>query len=55
MELSEEDKNLRLLLRDYIVHEIEELSKEILQQVESLTVAPGNRETKQECWPILKF
>ena len=44
IELSEDDKNLRWLLRDYIAHEIEELTKEILQQVESLTAAPGNRE-----------
>jgi chemotaxis protein histidine kinase CheA/ActR/RegA family two-component response regulator len=46
IELSEEDKNLRYLLRDYIVHEIEEISKEILNQIKTLPSAPGNQETE---------
>lgn len=46
MELSEEEKNLRWLLKDYIVHEIEEISKEILSQVKTVTTGPVTPETE---------
>lgn len=46
MELSEEEKNLRWLLKDYIVHEIEEISKEILSQVKTVTTTPASQETE---------
>lgn len=45
-EISEEDKNLRWLLRDYLIHEIEELSKEVTEKVEKLVVTPGDEDAE---------
>jgi HPt (histidine-containing phosphotransfer) domain-containing protein len=46
MELTEEDKNLRWLLRDYITHEIEELTKEISAQFQKLMAKSPNEEAQ---------
>jgi len=45
-ELTDEDINLRWLLRDYITHEIEELTKEISTQFQHLKASPSNEEAQ---------
>lgn len=45
-ELTEEDKNLRWLLRDYITHEIEELTREISAQFQKLQAKSPNEDAQ---------
>ncbi len=45
--LSEEDIQLRLLLRDYITHEINELTKELGQNLNALQSKPGDKENRK--------
>ncbi len=53
--LSEEEKQLRLLLRDYILHEIEGLIRELLQNVSDFNREPGNPEKQSAVLNGLKL
>lgn len=44
--LTQEDKNLRWLLRDYLIHEIDELSNEVNTQLEKLVSFPTDIESR---------
>ncbi len=45
-QITPEDKNLRWLLRDYLVHEIDELSKEVTVKLEKLIASPNDQEAE---------
>ena len=45
-QITPEDKNLRWLLRDYLVHEIDELSKEVTLKLEKLIASPNDQEAE---------
>jgi len=53
--LTEEEKQLRLLLRDYILHEIEGLTLELLQNVSEFNQDPGNPEKQNAVLNGLKL
>ena len=55
VELTEEDKQLRLLLREYIIHEIEELGKELTRAIGRYNEAPGSQEAVESILSSVKI
>ncbi len=53
-DLTEEDKNLRFLLRDYLVNEMSELTDEIVNYVNTLVGNPANEEAESIIMENLK-
>ncbi len=54
MHLSEEDQNLRWLLKDYIIHEIEELGEEVSLKLDKVLQDPQNSENQAAFLDALK-
>ncbi len=53
--ISEEDKQLRHLLRDYLIHELQSLSEELMERLADLHENPHNDKLQQAILEVLKI
>ncbi len=53
--LSEEDRQLRLLLREYIIHEIQELARELHRALQQYNQAPDSEEAVEPILSVTKI